>query len=108
MSFGVYIAKIGLSTSVPLFGKGFPLTKGGCVVTTLVRSDTLVKISTRTIPRTSKKHGKGQADGRGQVFHTEILDEISGVDKVKWCLSGGLNPYTKDLNPLDKTPSIFS
>ena len=27
-------------------------------------------------PRTSKKHGKGQADGGGQVSHTESLTDI--------------------------------
>ena len=32
-----------------------------------------MEISTPTHPRTSKKHGKGQADGGGQVFHTESL-----------------------------------
>jgi hypothetical protein len=28
------------------------------------------------IPRTSKKHGKGQADGGGYIFHTESLARI--------------------------------
>ena len=29
----------------------------------------------KTLPRTSKQHGKGQADGGGQVSHTGILTE---------------------------------
>jgi hypothetical protein len=35
-------------------------------------------------PRTSKKHGKGQADGSGQVFHTGSLGRIIWDVQVEW------------------------
>ena len=38
-----------------------------------------------SFPHISKKHGKGQADGSGQVFHTESLARII------WDGQGGLD-----------------
>jgi hypothetical protein len=35
-------------------------------------------------PRTSKKHGKGQADGSGQVFHAGSLGRIIWDVQVEW------------------------
>ena len=39
-----------------------------------------MEISTPTHPRTSQKHGKGQAEGCGQVSHMRIMAGYVGIE----------------------------
>ena len=61
---------------MPLFGKGFPPTQSSCVITTLVSGITRLGISTPRHPRTSQKHGKGQAEDGKDAVHRGSLGRI--------------------------------
>ena len=74
-SFVVHHTQIVLGRGIPLFGKRRPFTESSCVITTLECGPTLLEILAPRHPRTSKKQGNGEADGGGQVFHTESLAE---------------------------------
>ena len=56
-----------------------------------------------TDPHTSKKHGKGLADGGGQVFHTGKSDReySEWIERIEFGLFQ--TPYPADLDPLDRT-----
>ena len=74
--------------SIPLFRKGCPFTQSGCVVTTSGSGKSLLEISTPGHPHTSKKHGKGHADGCDQASHRGSLAENVGIGESGW-----ISPY---------------
>ena len=67
LPFAIHHSQIELGIGIPLFSKGSPFTQSSCEVTTIVCRNSLLEISTPTRPNTSKKNGKGQADGENQV-----------------------------------------
>ena len=71
--FFVHHTQIVLGIGIPLFGKGSKFTQSSSEITTFVSSNSLIEIRTTTRPHTSKKKGKGQADGAGHVFHRDSL-----------------------------------
>jgi hypothetical protein len=75
LSFAVHQTQIELGIGIPLFRKRCPFTQSSCEITTIVCGKTLLEILAPRHFRTSKKQGNGEADGGGQVSHTERLTE---------------------------------
>jgi hypothetical protein len=59
----------------------------------------------KTLPRTSQKNGKGQADECGQMPHRTILMDCGGVGKV---MGRGLNQLIKTpVNLQNRNPGFL-
>ena len=97
LSFGVQSTDLELGIRTPLFGKRCPFPQSSCVITTLVCGISLFVISTPRNPRTSKKHSNRQANGGGQVFHTESLGRII------WDGQGGMETGWSSGNPAHRS-----
>ena len=95
LSLAMHLTQIELGRRVSIRRKRFPFTQGSCVVSRLICGRTLPRnrrmrvfssckaitfnrFSTPTHPRTSQKHGKGQAESGSQVSHRGILTENAG------------------------------